>query len=72
LLKAKCRRSDSVARRPHTASAAGHLVPAEAFARLVFSTAIQATDLKTATSSFAAEMPPQSEVNSLNINLVAR
>ena len=32
---------------------------------------IQVIDLKTATSSLTAEMPPQFEVNSLNFNLVA-
>jgi len=34
-------------------------------------TVIQVIDLKTATSSLTAEMPPRFEVNSLNFNLVA-
>jgi len=76
LLKATCRRSDSVVRRPHIASLAGHLVPGgRMIARLALFEAmivIQAIDLKTATGSFAAEMPLQSEVNALNFNLVAQ
>jgi len=79
-LGGSCRRQHaaapiSVARPPHTASPAGHLVPGpRMIARPAFfaaMTVIQVIDLKTATSSLTAEMPPQFEVNSLNFNLVA-
>jgi len=56
LPKATCRRSDVESR-----------VQAHGVAMII----IQVIDLKTATSSLAAEMPPQFEVNSLNFNLVA-
>jgi hypothetical protein len=79
-LGGSCRRQHaaapiSVARRPHTASPAGHLVPGpRMIARPALFDAmivIQATDLKTRYRSLAEEMPPQFEVNSLNVNLVA-
>jgi hypothetical protein len=79
-LGGSCRRQHaaapiSVARRPHTASPAGHLVPGpRMIARLTLfwnNDSHSSHRFEKPYRSLAEEMPPQFEVNSLNFNLVA-